>query len=201
MNPLSIVMIGICLTVIAAAQTPSAPSTPPDVEILSKSWRRGTLQSKLDKDPFEANDQQRDEMLEQKKATEYNARRSAGEKPLRPETPDSKQPTVEIAKDPTAIYYYQTKMKNIGTKTIKSVDWAYVFVDSQSKEEMVRFQSLSKVKINPGKSSDLSMSASTPPSNVVDASKAAKGKEQFIEQIVINRIEYSDGSVWQRPQN
>jgi hypothetical protein len=201
MKLLSIMMIGICLTASATAQNPSTQSTPPDIEILSKSWRKATLLTKLDRDPFEANDQQRDEMLEQKKATEYNARRSSGEKPVRPETPDSKQPTVEIAKDPSVIYYYQTKIKNTGAKTIKSVDWVYVFIDAESKEEVTRFQCLSKVKINPGKSSNLIMNAPSPPSNVVNVKKVEKGQTQFIEQIVISRIEYNDGSIWQPPQN
>jgi hypothetical protein len=200
MKILSALLTAIFLTVLVPAQDLTNPSAPPDIEVLGKSWRREVIHTKLDEDPFKANDQQRDTMIEQKKATEYNATKGNGQRPIRPETPDSKQPSVETPKDAKGTYFYQAKIKNIGSKTIKSVEWAYVFIDSDTKEPVTRVQALNKIKINPGKSADLITSAPTPPSNLVDAGKQKKGQAQFIEQIDISRIEYSDGSVWQRPQ-
>jgi hypothetical protein len=201
MKVLSVVLLALSLQALALAQESTAPSTPPDVEIVSKNWRREVIHAKIDEDPFKANDQQRDIEREQKIATIYNETKAKNQKPIRPETPDSAQPTVEMPKDVKATYFYQAKIKNTGSKTIKSVDWMYLFLDTETKEEVSRFQTVSKVKINPGKSADLSMQVQTPPTNLIDATKATKDKTQFIEQVLISRIEYSDGSVWQRPQN
>jgi hypothetical protein len=200
MKILSALIAVLFLAALVPAQDSANVSAPPDIEILSKSWRREVVHTKLDEDPFRANDQQRDNMIEQKRATDYNATRGATERPIRPETPKSSQPSVEVPKDPNATYVYQAKIKNTGSKAIKSVEWAYVILDSESKEPITRIQALNKIKINPGKSADLITSAPTPPTNVVDAGKYKKGQQPFIEQIDISRIEYNDGSVWQRPE-
>jgi hypothetical protein len=200
MKILSALLAALFLTALVPAQDAAKPGLPPDIEVLSKSWRREAVHAKLGDDPMRANDQQRDTMIEQKKATEYNATKGSRERPIRPETADSSQPSVEMPKDASLSYLYQAKIKNTGSKTIKLVEWAYVIIDSESKETINRFQSVNKVKINSGKSADLIISTPTPPSNLVDAGKSKKGQAQFIEEIDISRIEYSDGSVWQRPE-
>jgi hypothetical protein len=98
-------------------------------------------------------------------------------------------------------FYYQVKIKNLGSKTMKSIVWEYVFFDPETRTELSRFQCTDKLKLGPGKSADLLMNSPTPPSSVIDVRKTDKGPQQFIEQIVIARIEYSDGSIWQNPQN
>ena len=198
MRLLIIVMTGALLTAVVAAQDSAPSPAPPNVEIVSKSWRRELLNSKLDEDPFKANDQHRDREREQQQATLINKARSSG-KSVRPETPDSTLPSVEMPKDAKTVYFYQAKLKNTGSKTIRSIDWDYVFFEKETKEEVSRFQAKSNVKIEPGKSVDLRIEAQTPPSRLVDATKGAK-ENQFIEEIVITRVEYADGTIWQRPQ-
>src|ERR1044071_9750552 len=72
MRLLIIVMIGALLTAVGAAQDTAPSPAPPNVEIVSKSWRRELLNSKLDEDPFKANDQHRDREREQQQATLIN---------------------------------------------------------------------------------------------------------------------------------
>lgn len=196
MKILSALIAVLFLTALVLAQDSTNSAAPPDIEILSKNWHREVVHAKIDEDPLRVNDQQRDIMIEQKKATEYNATKVNGQRPMRPETPDSSQPSVEMPKDPNANYVYQAKIKNIGSKTIKSIAWAYVFIDAETKEPITRVEALNKIKINSGKAADLITNAQAPPTNVVNAGKSQK----FIEQIIISRIEYSDGSVWQRPE-
>ena len=200
MKILNVVMLGALFSTILVAQNSSNISTPPDTQILSKSWRREVINTKLDADPFAANNQYRDRVFAQKQATEYNAKKPDGQRAVQPKAPPSEKPSVEMPRGVSAMYTYQAKVKNRGDKTIKSIEWEYVFLDPETKEEISRFQCVSKVKIGAGKSGDLIMSASTPPSNLIDARKTDKGQQQFIEQILISRIEYNDGSVWQRLQ-
>jgi hypothetical protein len=195
MKTLSTVMIGVCLTAIAAAQN---MPTPPDMEILNQSWHREVINTKLNADPFKVNDQTREILLSQKQPSEINPKKPDTTRAVQPKAPSTKAPTSGSGRR-FETYFYRAKVKNIGDKTIKSIAWEYVFINPETKAEISRFQCASRIKIHPGKSGDLSMNASVPPSNVIDAGKASQGQERFIERIIISRIEYSDGSVWQRP--
>jgi hypothetical protein len=65
---------------------------------------------------------------------------------------------------------------------------------------VTRHQFLCGVDIRSGKDKELEGFSVTAPSNVVSADSIAKGvKNPFQEKIVINRVEYSDGTIWQRP--
>jgi hypothetical protein len=199
MKTLKMVMIGVCLASIAVAQEIPATSGPADIEVLKKSWRRELINLALDVDPLKVHEEYRDAVNAQKEADKYNKKKPAGEPVMRPKTPVPKPNDLP----PSGLierFYYQVKIKNTGSKTMKSVVWEYVFFDPETKTELSRFQCSDKFKLGPGKSADLLMNSPTPPSSVIDIRKADKG-QQFIEQIVIARIEYSDGSVWQNPQN
>lgn len=205
MKVLNAVMTGALFSTIVAAQNSSNISTPPDTEILNKSWHREVINPALDKDPFKVSDPFRDAPSPQKQPNpakqqgENAVKKPSAPRPVQPRAPVA-PPSPSVPKGRFETYFYQVKVKNTGDKTIRAVAWEYVFIDPETKKDINRFVCLNKVKINPGKSGDLIMSASTPPSNLIDARKADKGQQRFIEQIVISRIEYSDGSVWQRPQ-
>jgi hypothetical protein len=198
MRILNIVMTGALLAAIVPAQDSTNNSAPPSMEILNKSWHREVINTKLNSDPFRVNDQTRDMQISQKQPSDYNPKRPDAQRAVQPKTPSSKGPSSGSGRRIEA-YFYRTKVKNNSDKTIRAIAWEYVFITPDTKTEISRFQCSSKIKINPGKSSDLIMRASVPPSNVLDVTKLDKGAEQFIERIIISRIEYDDGSVWQRP--
>jgi hypothetical protein len=198
MKLLNLVMTGALLTAIVPAQNSSPISTPSDVEILNQSWRREVINTKLNADPFKVNDQTREALMAQRQPREVDPKKPDTTRAVQPKAPSSKAPTSGSGRR-FETYFYRAKVKNTGAKTIKAIDWYYVFINPDTKAEISRFQCASKIKINSGKSADLSMNASAPPSNLIDAGKAHQGQEQFIERIIISRIEYSDGSVWQRP--
>ena len=91
-------------------------------------------------------------------------------------------------------------MRNTGEKTIKLVDWDYIFLDPATQNEVTRYQFTSEEKIRPGKEAELDVFILSPPVRVVNA-RAMEKDEQVSsnERIEMVRIEYSDGTVWQRP--
>ncbi|MCM3903296.1 MAG: hypothetical protein ND866_16450 [Pyrinomonadaceae bacterium] len=97
-------------------------------------------------------------------------------------------------------YRYKVLITNTGLKTIRLVDWDYFFIDPSTHEVVARHQFTSQETIKPGKSKEVSVLYLTPPVKTVSASiLTQKEPMPFTEQVVIARIEFSDGSVWQHP--
>jgi hypothetical protein len=63
----------------------------------------------------------------------------------------------------------------------------------------VRRQFLCGVNIRPGKEKELQVFSVAGPSEVISAASLAdRSGNLFEEKVVINRVEYADGSIWQR---
>lgn len=104
------------------------------------------------------------------------------------------------AQRPRDGYRYKVLLTNTGSKTIKLVDWDYVFIDPSTHEVVSRHQFTSQESIKPGKSKEVSVLYLTPPVKTVSAGTLTKKEPMpFTEQVVIARIEFSDGSFWQHP--
>jgi hypothetical protein len=96
-------------------------------------------------------------------------------------------------------YSYRVKLKNAGTKVIEILFWEYQFSEPSNRSTMVRRQFLCGVNIKPGKDKEvLSFSVSGPSDVISVGTLADKSGNPFHENVVINRVEYSDGSIWQR---
>jgi hypothetical protein len=97
-------------------------------------------------------------------------------------------------------FSYRAKVRNTAEKAIEILFWEYQFFDPLAPETLTRHQFLCGVDIRSGKDKELEGFTITAPSNVVNVDTLAKGtKSPFQEKIVINRVEYVDGSIWQRP--
>ena len=190
---------GVC----AAAQTPPAtapasatPAAPPDLVVLQKKWQSHVRNPALDADPFDANDDFETARQEQRINEIRNTIRARGNEAREPTptlknnkigNPDSKQ---------VMTYVYRAKVKNTGSKTIRVIDWGYTFLDPETHQEIGRHLYTTKVKLRPGHDSELVGRSGKPQTSTVSVKNA--GKEPG-EQIVIYRVEYDDGSVWQPP--
>lgn len=97
-------------------------------------------------------------------------------------------------------YRYKVKLRNNGAKTIKSIDWDYVFIDPTNQSEVARHQFASDETVKPGKSKEVSVLYLIPPIKTVSA-KLLGGKKTlpYEQRVELVRIQYSDGSVWQKP--
>jgi len=93
-------------------------------------------------------------------------------------------------------YAYRIKVQNPGTKIVEIVFWEYQFRDPANPELVARRQFLCGVNIAAGKGKDLEGFSLSGPSDVVNVKTL--GTNAFKENVMINRVEYSDGSMWQR---
>jgi hypothetical protein len=94
-------------------------------------------------------------------------------------------------------YEYTLKIKNNTGKRIKSIKWSFEFLDPVTLEKIDSHEFTSERKISAGKTRKLIEFSVSPPTKIVDALLIEKaGVNPYKEVIVIQRIEYSDGSVW-----
>jgi hypothetical protein len=104
------------------------------------------------------------------------------------------------AERPRDGYRYEVEIRNTGAKTIKLIDWDYIFLDPDTLKEVARHQFTSDDTVKPGKSKKISVFYLHPPVKTVSVKMLSKkNMAKFKEQVVLMRIQYSDGSVWQRP--
>lgn len=97
-------------------------------------------------------------------------------------------------------YVYKIKVKNNGSKTIKSLEWEYQFLDPKTHELMGYRRITSFTTLSPGKIKKLERRYTRQPTILVNANQLDKKyQDQFTERLIIHRILYSDGSVWRRP--
>ena len=95
-------------------------------------------------------------------------------------------------------FLYETRIRNDGAKQIEIVFWEYQFID-QSNTVVARHQFLCGAKIKSAKEKDLSVFSLLRPSDVVNAAIVGdKSPAGLREKVLLNRVEYADGSIWQR---
>src|SRR5215216_4204684 len=92
-------------------------------------------------------------------------------------------------------YAYRIKVQNSTTKVVEIVFWEYQFHDPADPNLVARRQFLCGVNIPAGKGKELEGFSLSGPS-VVNVKTLDSGG--FKENVLINRVEYSDGSIWQR---
>ncbi|MDQ1522661.1 MAG: hypothetical protein QOE47_585 [Pyrinomonadaceae bacterium] len=193
----------ICLlSAVASAQGEVASSSAaltdaPDVRVLKQKWRREVRHPALDEDPFLAgrqatlSDQDKKETI---RGNVINKQLGRDPAPL-----PSGQPTLISTTGPRPVYVYEVKVMNTGTKTIRTLVWEYMFFDPDTQREVGRHLYESRVNLRPGKSKQLDGFSLSPQTRTVDVGKTGKNLEhQYLERVVIQQIEYADGSSWRR---
>jgi len=96
-------------------------------------------------------------------------------------------------------FSYKVKMQNSSDKPVEIVFWEYQFIDPANTATMARRQFLCGVKIPAGKAKEVQAFSLAGPSEVVSVdSLANKSANNVQEKAVINRVEYTDGTIWQR---
>ena len=93
-------------------------------------------------------------------------------------------------------HVYRARVRNTGAKTIRVIDWGYTFLDPETRQEIGRHLYTTKVKIGPGRDGELIGRSRKPQTSTVSVKNAGK---ELGEQVVIYRLQYEDGSVWQPP--
>jgi hypothetical protein len=96
-------------------------------------------------------------------------------------------------------YSYKLKVVNGSPKVVEILFLEYQFIDSGNPATSTRRQFLCGVSIKPNKSKEVSTFSLSGPPDVVSVGTLAKNSDKpFVEKVLINRVEYADGTIWQR---
>ena len=158
------------------AQTSANHQLPADIKVLEATWRHGVDW----RNPVAGTPERR---LEQKRANNQLG-------PL-----DSEQ-NLFLRNDRNAA---TVTIRNEGSKIIKALSYDFIFINTQNGEEWFRYQFRNRVKLGAGETKTITNHTvdrridSSHPANV----EPTTGLNSEI-RVVINVIEYADGSVWRR---
>lgn len=96
----------------------------------------------------------------------------------------------------STIYFYKIQVQNTGAKAVKSFAWEYRPANEPDPSNR-QFYCVINAKTNEKK--DFDLYSPYAPSRVVDASSPEdKPNAEKKDKIIINKIEYMDGTVWKR---
>lgn len=192
----------ILLSLLIPYQQPS-PTEDSPLQVVNFKWTRA--RRAVETPAVEANSPAR-EMIPQNRNFARNARVNdpMGVRDPNQDTLDGRRAAIDksVAESRTAKpkasdgFAYKIKVQNPGTKAIEIVFWEYQFNDPADPSLVARRQFLCGVNIASEKSKELEGFSLSGP-GVVNVNTL--GNENPIkEKVVINRVEYSDGSIWQR---
>jgi hypothetical protein len=197
-------LLFLCLSATAFAQTPpnATDTSTPDVEVVKHSWSKERIG--WERDPFsgttESFSDMRQRAADDKRKERAQASGNIGEankieREARAEQVIKARPPAP----PRYAFLYKLSVKNNAAKAIKEMDWDYVFKDAVTGAELGRRQFTSVEKIGPGKSKELSFQVPSPPAQRISVyALDKKERDGLNEQIVILRILYEDGTVWEK---
>lgn len=101
--------------------------------------------------------------------------------------------------EPVEGFTYSVKVQNGSRKLIQTIFWEYQFKEASLPTSVTRRQFLCSARISPEKGKDLQVFSLSGPSNVVNVKSLGNSPaKQFLEGVVINRVEFADGTFWQR---
>ena len=96
-------------------------------------------------------------------------------------------------------YAYRVKVQNAAPKNIEVIFWEYQFEETANPSNLTRRQFLCGVQIKGGKEKELQAFGGSGPAGAISAESLAKNAANpFAERVVVNRVEYADGTIWQR---
>jgi hypothetical protein len=175
----------------APAQTPADDVNAPDVEVLRFSWnefRRPALDPRVDEFPSISKTQERvfSETINNKNSIENRSR-------------DMRIVEQRVSRDvgegkPDTQYRYMTEIKNKGNKIIRAVFWDYQSGDPANSDSLSHRQFRCGVKIKSNDQKRMEAFLWVPLNRTITA-ETGKGPA---ERVVLNRIEFADGTFWQR---
>jgi hypothetical protein len=203
MKILVVVLCIVCGGASASAQSGSASTDSSSLAVVKFSWTKERINWQQDpfSGPIESFDEMRVRSRNEKRIAD--AKRGGNGSDLSRAERDAKTDaalTAQIHKNKPGRYQflYSVRVRNDGAKMIKAIDWDYVFFDLHNQSELGRRQFRTEEKIAPGKSKDLKSFMRTPPTQTVSIHSLVKNERANLgEQVVIVRVEYLDGSVWQ----
>lgn len=191
---------------VSTAQTTDASSTAAEVQVTKFSWSKERLNWEVN--PFSGPNENFHEMQfrarSEKRVSDAKRSGTSGQQVSAERDAKVDAAIIQAARQPTgpARYYfiYKASFKNSSTKQIEEIDWDYVFIDSATGQELSRHEFSSAKSIAPGKTKQLTFMLSAPPTKTISVYALNRQERSGIaDKVVVVRVKYSDGSVWQLP--
>jgi len=96
-------------------------------------------------------------------------------------------------------FSYRLKVKNASPGVVEVLFWEYQFADPVDPNITSRRQFLCGVNIKPNKEKEVEAFSVSGPGDVVSVTSLGnKSGSPYQEKAVINRVEFADGTIWQR---
>jgi uncharacterized protein affecting Mg2+/Co2+ transport len=163
---------------------------PPDTQIVKYSWAKERIG--WESNPLAATIENGSEARERAR-TERRVTSALEERSNRAAKEEQKKPV----EPPRYIFNYKVTVQNNSAKTIKEIDWDYIFTDTATGEVVGRREFTSTEKIGAGKKKELSIRVSSPPALTVSVYKLGENEGAGLTQaIAVLRILYDDGTEW-----
>lgn len=189
---------------VVRAQEPSVKTTS-EVEVVKFSWSKERLNWEVN--PFSGPNENFHEMQfrarSEKRVSDAKRSGTTGQQVTAERDAKADAAIIQAARQPTGppryYFIYRASLRNSSDKPITEIDWDYVFIDAATNQELDRHQFTSVKTIAPGKSRELSFSLTAPPTKRISVHALNKQERSGIaDQIVVVRVKYADGSVWER---
>ncbi len=197
------------LILVSPGQNPTASQEGSSVTVLGFKWSR-THQNVKTPDPAATGPATpAPEVIAANKNSARNARANdpMGARDPTEDTVDSRSAAIEkIVQEsrtpkakPTEGFAYLVRVQNVSKKVIEFLFWEYQFIDPSNPANVTHRQFLCGVNIKPNKEKELQVFSLLGPSEVISVGSLANASDNvFQEKVLINRVEYADGSIWQR---
>jgi hypothetical protein len=191
MRILASILLAISLGAALLAQTPVGAQQPPDIEVMSFKWGVPHTTTFSQNPGYGADaSTPKDDRNRKEPITEIERSAEANQYRIDPSKSGSpggiRQRKVEQTVDRFETYLY---VKNSGDKRIKAISWRYIFyTDWKYQKEVKHYTFRGKTDILPGELKTLIKP-------VVDRASTR------YHSVLIDHIEYADGSKWQRTES
>ena len=195
MKPAAILLVLLCAGVVYAQQ--------PGVEVVKFSWSKERIG--WERDPFggpiENFDETRARQRNEKRIEDAKRGGNSAEvdRIKREATADAANIAAKH-KDSRSryVFVYKATIKNTSTKVIKSIDWDYVFLERGTENELGRQQFTSEEKISAGKTKELVVTITKPPTKTISLTALNSNERGTLDsRVILVRIDYADGTSWQ----
>lgn len=205
MKTLTIGLLMALLVGTAAAQGSTATAQvsthkdAPDLVVIKTSWRKVERFTPTLNEASGSNPEYAGRMaVNTARINEFNSARQTGADVPPPKllsVPST--PSLQPAARSWSGYRYEFTVKNTGAKLIRQVVFEHSSIDPRTQKKLGRRQYKSNVKIRPGLTAKLVVHSSRHPIVTIDVTQTGQ-QDQSQGQVVIQRIKYADGSVWER---
>lgn len=189
MKSLTLILLLLLSTPLLCAQDPSG------VEIVKSSWSK--IRIGWERDPFGGPLENFDEMRSRAR-NERRIAQGGGDRAKREARADEANLAKQRQRPPSSYYFiYKTKIKNNHTSAITQIDWDHVFYERGTENEVGRQEFTSDEQIGPGKTKELNVTTTSPPTRTVSITALnLEERDRLSEKIVLVRVKYADGRIW-----